>query len=90
MLTENIPPVMNVLAPLAVQLSMVSRLLIGVGALAVVVGVVFALQGFDVLRGSGAMSGSSLWAALGPLIAVAGLVMAAAGLHRLRSASSRD
>lgn len=65
-------------------------MLIGVGVLAVVAGVVFALQGFGVLGGSGGMSNSSLWAALGPLIAVAGLVMAAAGMRRLRSASSRD
>ncbi len=68
---------------------MASRLLIAVGALAVVAGVIFALQGFGVLGGS-VMSGSSLWAALGPLIAVAGLLMAAAGLRRLRSAASRD
>ncbi len=68
---------------------MASRLLIAVGALAVVAGVIFALQGFGVLGGS-VMSGSSLWAALGPLIAVAGLLMAAAGLRRLWSAASRD
>jgi hypothetical protein len=68
---------------------MVSRLMIGVGALATIAGVVFALQGFSVLGGS-TMSGSSLWAVLGPLIAVAGLLVAAAGVRRLRSVSSRN
>jgi hypothetical protein len=66
---------------------MVNRLLITAGAVAAAAGVIFALQGFGVLGGS-VMSGSSLWAALGPLIAVAGLVAVAAGLRRLRSSSS--
>ncbi len=66
---------------------MLSRLLIAVGMLATIAGVIFALQGFGVLGGS-VMSGSSLWAALGPLIALAGLVGVAAGLRRLRSSSA--
>jgi hypothetical protein len=66
---------------------MVNRLLITVGAIAIAAGVIFALQGFGVVGGS-AMSGSSLWAALGPVIAVAGLLAVAAGVRRLRSASS--
>lgn len=67
--------------------AMLNLLLIGLGAVATIAGVIFALQGFGVLSGS-VMSGSSLWAALGPLIAVAGLLVAAAGVRRLRSASS--
>jgi hypothetical protein len=78
----------NLLATPHVELAVASRLLIAVGTLALVAGVVFALQGFGVLGGS-TMSGSSLWAALGPLIALAGLLVAGAGLRRLRSASSR-
>jgi len=66
---------------------MLSRLLIVVGMLATIAGVIFALQGFGVLGGS-VMSGSSLWAALGPLIALAGLVGVAAGFRRLRSSSA--
>lgn len=66
---------------------MLSRLLITVGALATVAGVIFALQGFGVLGGS-TMSGSSLWAALGPLIAIVGLVAVAAGLRLRRSSSA--
>ena len=64
--------------------SMISRLLVAAGAVATVAGVIFALQGFGVLGGS-VMSGSSLWAALGPLIALAGLLALLAGVWRLRS-----
>jgi hypothetical protein len=57
--------------------------LVIVGLFVAAAGVIFALQGFGVLGGS-AMSGSSLWAVLGPLIALAGLGLAAAGLRRGR------
>lgn len=66
---------------------MLSRLLIALGALATIVGVIFALQGFGVLGGS-AMSGKSMWAILGPLIAIAGLVALVAGLRHLGSSSA--
>ncbi|HUZ22917.1 MAG TPA: hypothetical protein VMV07_04040 [Streptosporangiaceae bacterium] len=58
-------------------------LLVALGALVTIAGVVFALQGFNVVGGS-AMSGKSLWAVLGPLIAIAGLIIAAAGLRPAR------
>jgi hypothetical protein len=38
------------------------------------VGLVWTLQGLDVLRGS-AMSGSSLWATVGPIVLVVGLAL---------------
>jgi len=60
-----------------------ARLIVGVGAAATVIGVIFALQGFGVIGGS-AMSGSSVWAVLGPLIAIAGLIACSAGLRRAR------
>jgi hypothetical protein len=63
---------------------MINRVLVAVGVVAIVAGVTFALQGFGVLGGS-VMSGSSLWAALGPLIALAGLLAVVAGVWRLRS-----
>jgi hypothetical protein len=63
---------------------MINRVLVAVGVVAIVAGVTFALQGFGVVGGS-AMSGSSLWAALGPLIALAGLLAVVAGVRRLRS-----
>ncbi|HXB47894.1 MAG TPA: hypothetical protein VNW50_09035 [Streptosporangiaceae bacterium] len=63
---------------------MINRVLVAVGIVAIVAGVTFALQGFGVLGGS-VMSGSSVWAALGPLIALAGLLAVVAGARRLRS-----
>jgi hypothetical protein len=53
----------------------------GVGAVLVVVGAVWFLQGIDVLGGSG-MSGKTLWAVIGPLVAVVGAALGAAGLRR--------
>jgi hypothetical protein len=58
--------------------------LIVVGVLAVLMGVVWTLQGLDVLGGS-AMSGNSLWAIVGPIVAAVGLVLAVWGLRRGRS-----
>jgi hypothetical protein len=58
-------------------------LLIGLGALVTVAGVVFALQGLGYIGGS-SMTGATLWAVLGPLIAVLGLAMVAAGLRARR------
>lgn len=40
------------------------------------VGLVWTLQGLDVLRGS-VMSGSPLWATIGPIVLVVGLVLIA-------------
>jgi hypothetical protein len=63
---------------------MISRALVAAGVVAIVAGVTFALQGFGVVGGS-VMSGNSLWAVLGPLIALAGLLAVVAGIRRLRS-----
>jgi hypothetical protein len=62
-------------------------LLLAAGLAATVAGTVFALQGFGALGGS-VMSGSSFWAAAGPVIAIAGLVLMAIGARR-RSARAR-
>jgi hypothetical protein len=56
-------------------------LLVGVGALIVLAGVIFTLQGVGAIGGS-AMSGVTFWAVAGPVIALAGLGMAAIGLRR--------
>jgi hypothetical protein len=61
-------------------------LLIGVGVLVTVAGIVFALQGLGYVGGS-SMSGDRFWAVAGPVIALAGIGLAAAGLRRRRSAS---
>jgi len=60
----------------------VIRFVLGVvGALLLIAGTVFALQGFGVLGGS-AMSGSSFWAAAGPIIAVIGLALLVSSARR--------
>lgn len=64
---------------------MKAGLLVGAGVLIALVGIIFMLQGFGVLGGS-AMSGVTFWAVAGPIIALAGLAVAAIGLKR-RSAS---
>ncbi len=53
------------------------------GLILVVSGVVWTLQGLDVLGGS-AMSGVTLWAVIGPLVAIAGLWLAASGYRHRR------
>lgn len=59
--------------------------LVGAGALIALAGIIFTLQGLGVIGGS-VMSGVTFWAVAGPVIALAGLVIAAVGLRR-RSAS---
>lgn len=64
---------------------MKNGLLIVVGLLATIAGIVFALQGVGVIGGS-FMSGTSFWAVLGPLIALAGITLAALGVWSARRA----
>jgi hypothetical protein len=63
---------------------MVRGLLVGVGLLVAVAGVIFTLQGVGVIGGS-SMSGATSWAVAGPVIALAGLALATAGLRRRRA-----
>jgi hypothetical protein len=63
---------------------MIRGTLVTIGALLVIAGAVFALQGFGALGGS-VMSGSHFWAAAGPLIAIAGLVLLATGTRSRRA-----
>ena len=51
-----------------------SGLSIGLGAVAVLVGAVWTLQGLGFLKGS-VMTGQPTWAVIGPLVAVAGLLL---------------
>jgi hypothetical protein len=62
-----------------------AALLVAVGTLLFAAGVIWLLQGLGYVGGS-AMTGVTLWAVVGPVVAVAGLVMAALGL-RARSRS---
>jgi drug/metabolite transporter superfamily protein YnfA len=54
---------------------------LALGAVLVIFGAVFFLQGIDVLGGSG-MSGKTLWAILGPVIALAGVAVLVVGGRR--------
>ena len=65
---------------------MKSRLLVAAGIVVIVIGGLFALQGFGVIEGS-AMSNSHTFEVAGPLVALAGLVLAALGLRHRRPAS---
>jgi hypothetical protein len=65
---------------------MKNRLLIAAGIVVIIVGAVFALQGFGVIEGS-TMSNSHTFEVVGPLVALAGLVLAALGLRHRTSAS---
>jgi hypothetical protein len=55
-------------------------LVVTVGVLVTVAGVIFALQGFGYIAGS-VMTGTTLWSVLGPVIAVGGLCIIAAGFR---------
>jgi len=65
---------------------MKNSLVIAAGAVITVAGVIFALQGLGYIGGS-VMTGVTFWAVAGPLIALAGIAVAAFGLRRRRSAS---
>ncbi|MFI5907883.1 hypothetical protein [Dactylosporangium sp. NPDC051541] len=56
-------------------------ILLIVGVLALLAGIVWTLQGLDVLGGS-AMSGNGMWAVIGPIVAVVGLVLLLRGARR--------
>ena len=55
--------------------------LITVGVIVALLGLLFTLQGLGVVGGS-AMSGSTLWAVLGPVIAIVGIVLVVLGLRK--------
>jgi hypothetical protein len=54
-----------------------------VGALMIVVGVIWTLQGLDILKGS-SMSGVEYWAVVGPALAGFGLALGIVALRRPR------
>lgn len=61
------------------------RLLAGAGAVIALVGLIWTLQGLGYIGGS-VMSGVTLWAVIGPVVFVAGVVMIVVGLRRRGSA----
>lgn len=55
-------------------------LIVGFGVVVTVAGVIFALQGLGYVHGS-AMTGTTLWTVLGPVIAICGLCIVALGFR---------
>ena len=53
------------------------------GVILGLVGAVWTLQGLNVLGGS-AMSGSPMWATIGPIVLIAGIVLIGIGVARRR------
>ena len=67
---------------------MTGWLRLSLGLLAVVVGLVWTLQGLGTLRGS-AMSGDDVWAIIGPIFVVIGLALLVVGLRARTRAKRR-
>ena len=58
-----------------------------IGILALAIGVVWTLQGLNVLTGS-AMSGHTVFAVIGPIVGIVGLVLVVVGVQRRRAPSA--
>jgi hypothetical protein len=58
----------------------------GLGVLLVLMGVIWGLQGLDVIKGSALMSGKTLWAIIGAIVAVIGALVVT---RAFRTRSSR-
>lgn len=56
------------------------------GVLLVLAGIVFTAQGLSLLGQSGGMNGQTAWAVIGPIIALAGIVLITIGARRPRAA----
>ncbi len=55
-----------------------------IGVLGVLIGIVWTLQGLNILGGS-VMSGQTIWVVIGPIVAIGGLVLAVAGARAGRA-----
>ena len=62
-------------------------LLIGLGVILVIAGVIWTLQGLDLLGQSGGMNGQRIWAVLGPITALGGLALVAINIRTGRSSN---
>lgn len=56
----------------------------GLGVLLVLMGLTFTLQGLGVLQGSSPMTGQTLWAVLGPIVALLGALVVVSALRARR------
>ena len=59
------------------------------GVILSAVGLVWTLQGLNIMGGS-AMSGSAMWAIIGPIVLIAGLVLIGIGIARRRRGKTAD
>ena len=57
------------------------RVSLVIGVVLVLVGILWTLQGLDILGGSG-MSGVGIWAVIGPFVALVGIVVALGGRRK--------
>ena len=62
-------------------------LMMGLGVILVIAGVVWTLQGLDLLGQSGGMNGQRIWAVLGPITALGGLTLVAMSIRTGRSSN---
>lgn len=60
---------------------MKTTVFVGIGAVLVLLGAIWTLQGLGYIGGS-FMSGVTLWAVIGPIVIIAGLAMAILGIRR--------
>jgi hypothetical protein len=56
----------------------------GLGALLVLMGLIWTLQGLDVLKGSAVMSGKPLWVVIGAVVAIGGAFLVTRSLRARR------
>jgi hypothetical protein len=56
----------------------------GLGALLVMVGLIWTLQGLGILQSSSPMTGVTLWAIIGPIVAILGVYLVAGAVRARR------
>lgn len=59
-----------------------------IGVIALAVGIVWTLQGLNILGGS-VMSGNAMWAVIGPIVGIVGVVILGVSLLGRRAPSAR-
>ena len=65
-------------------------LYLGLGVFLAVSGVIWTLQGLDLLGQSGGMNGQQVWAVIGPITALVGLGLAVTGYRKGRQPRSHE
>jgi hypothetical protein len=58
-----------------------------IGVVAIGAGIVWTLQGLNIMGGT-VMSGHTMWAIIGPIVAIVGLALVVVGVSRNRTAAS--